>query len=100
MFNTNFQSIEREKPYKNNKSGYKGVYFEKKRGIWKAVIYVRKECIYLGSFHDIKDAIRAREDAEKRYFWPLIEAKRVMNNCQKENQSLSMDLIYPEPAIG
>ena len=93
MFNTNFQSIERDKPYKNNKSGHKGVYFSKEKGTWKALIYVQKKSIYLGSFHDIKDAIRAREDAEKQYFLPLIEAKRAINNCQKENQSLSMDLI-------
>ena len=52
------------------------MYWEKQKGIWKAVIYVQKKSIYLGGYHDIKDAIRAREDAEKEYFLPLIEAKR------------------------
>lgn len=77
QFNTCFQIIEREKPHKNNKSGHKGVYWEKTKGVWRSVIYVHKKCIYLGSFHDIKDAIKAREVAEKEYFLPLIEAKRV-----------------------
>lgn len=73
---TNFCVIEKDKPYKNNKSGHKGVYWAKQKGIWKAVIYVQKRCIYLGGYHDIRDAIKAREDAEKKYFLPLIEAKR------------------------
>jgi hypothetical protein len=75
-FRTNFQIIEREKPPKNNKSGHKGVYWEKQKGVLKAIIYVQKRCIYLGSYHDIRDAIQTREDAEKKYFLPLIEAKR------------------------
>lgn len=75
-YRTNFYSIEKETPYKNNKSGHKGVYWCKSQGIWKAVIYVQKKCIYLGGYHDIRDAIQAREDAEKKYFLPLIEAKR------------------------
>ena len=75
-FHTNFQAIERAKPYKNNKSGHKGVHWCKSQGLWKALINVQKKSIYLGGYHDIKDAIRAREDAEKEYFLPLIEAKR------------------------
>lgn len=75
-YNTNFDAIERKAPYKNNKSGHVGVHWCKSKGLWKALIYVHKKCIYLGGYHDIKDAIRAREDAEKEYFLPLIEAKR------------------------
>ena len=84
-FGTNFDVIEKEKPYKNNKSGHKGVYFAKDKGAWKALIYVRKKCIYLGSFHDINDAIKAREEAEREYFRPLIEAKQAL---KKENHSV------------
>ena len=75
-YHTNFHAIERTEPYKNNKSGHKGVYWCESKGIWKAVIYVQKKSIYLGGYHDIRDAIQAREDAEKEYFLPLIEAKR------------------------
>ena len=74
-FNTNFDIIERKVPNKNNKSGHRGIYYEPKKGLWKASIYVQKKCIYLGGYHDIRDAIRAREEAEKQYFLPLIEAK-------------------------
>lgn len=75
-YNTNFDAIEREKPYKNNKSGHKGVYWYNSKGIWRAYITVQKKTIYLGGYHDIRDAIQAREDAEKKYFLPLIEARR------------------------
>lgn len=75
-FHTNFQAIERSEPYKNNTSGHKGVYWAKQKGIWKAIIYVQKKCIYLGGYHDIKDAIQAREAAEQEYFLPIIEAKQ------------------------
>lgn len=75
-FRTNFDAIERTEPYKNNKSGHTGVYWAKQKGIWKAIIYVQKKRIYLGGYHDIRDAIQAREDAEKKYFLPLIEAKK------------------------
>ena len=79
-FRTNFHAIERTEPYKNNKSGHKGVYWGKHKCVWKALIYVQKKSIYLGSYHDINDAIRAREDAERKYFLPLIEAKRASEN--------------------
>ena len=75
-YNTNFDAIERQEPYKNNKSGHKGVHWCKSQGLWKALIYVQKKSIYLGGYHDINDAIKAREEAEKEYFLPLIEAKR------------------------
>jgi hypothetical protein len=75
-FKTNFYSIERTTPYKNNTSGHKGVYWCKSQGVWKAYINVQKKAINLGRYHDIREAIKAREEAEKQYFQPLIEAKR------------------------
>ena len=77
-FGTNFDAIERDRPYKNNKCGYKGVHWCQSQGLWKALIYVQKKCIYLGGYRNIEDAIRARKDAEEKYFAPLIEAKRAM----------------------
>lgn len=64
-FQTNFQAIERAEPYKNNTSGHKGVYWCNSLGLWRAYINVQKKAIYLGGYHDIKDAIRAREAAEQ-----------------------------------
>jgi hypothetical protein len=75
---TNFDIIDNGKIYKNNKSGHKGVIWDKRLCAWKAYIYLRKKFIYLGSYHDIEGAIQAREAAEREYFAPLIEAKNAL----------------------
>jgi len=56
----------------NSSSKKAGVYkFKKKKlwtGKWKAVITVNKKVLYLGTFETEEDAIRAREEAEIKYF--------------------------------
>lgn len=79
-YRTNFKVIESEKLPKNNHSGHKGVWWDKSRSMWQAYIQVHGKRISLGRHYDIKDAIRAREEAEKEYFAPLIEAKREGEN--------------------
>jgi hypothetical protein len=44
---------------KNNKSGYKGVYWKKQSKKWCAEIGINNERMYLGLFVDIKDAVNA-----------------------------------------
>ena len=53
---------------KNNKSGFTGVYWDKKSCQWRAYITIDRKHIYLGLFIDKKDAIVARLYAEKKYF--------------------------------
>ena len=77
-FRTNFGSISCEKP-KNNTSGHKGVSWNKSHGKWQAYIGVHHKCIKLGYFTDIEEAIKARMEAEEKYFKPLIEAKENQN---------------------
>lgn len=50
---------------KNNTSGRKGVYFEKRTGKWMAYITVNKKMIYLGRYDNKEDAIKAREEKER-----------------------------------
>jgi hypothetical protein len=50
----------------NNTSGTKGVSFNRNR--WQAYITVNKKVIKLGNFKNVDDAIRARKDAEKKFF--------------------------------
>lgn len=54
------------KLYSNNKSGHKGV-CRGNRG-WVAYIYYNNKRLHLGTFDEIEDAIKAREDAEEKYF--------------------------------
>ena len=53
---------------KDNTSGYKGVYWHKKHNQWEALISYNKKQIYLGLYDNIEDAIKARQQAEIKYF--------------------------------
>lgn len=52
----------------NNTSGMTGVVWVKNRNNWKAEIKVNDETIYLGSFDKFEDAVKARKEAEEKYF--------------------------------
>jgi len=56
-----------------NKSGYKGVCWDKGSNKWKAYIYFQNKSINLGMYHNIQDAIQARKEAEEKYFKPILE---------------------------
>ena len=61
------------KLFSTNKSGYKGVNWNKKANKWKAQIGFKGEVIYLGLFDNIQDAVTARAEAEEKYFKPILE---------------------------
>lgn len=52
----------------NNKSGVTGVYFDKTFNKWCSQITFNKKHINLGYFKNFKDAVRARNEAEQKYF--------------------------------
>ena len=52
----------------NNTSGYVGVGFRNDRNKWYSFIQVNRKHINLGVFVNLKDAIKARMDAEIKYF--------------------------------
>lgn len=55
----------------NNTSGYKGVYMNRNK--WVASITFQKKYHYLGRFDNKEDAIKARKEAEEKYFKPIVE---------------------------
>ncbi len=55
----------------DNTSGYKGVY--KAIDKWQAKIGFQGNEYYLGTFDNIEDAIKARKEAEEKYFKPILE---------------------------
>ena len=52
----------------NNTSGVTGVSLYKRTGKWTAGIHINKKHIHLGCFDDFDDAVKARKEAEKKYF--------------------------------
>lgn len=57
---------------KNNKSGVRGVCWDKFRNKWSANLKFKSEKIYLGRFLEFEDAIKARKDAELKYFGKFV----------------------------
>lgn len=53
---------------KNNTSGRTGVSWKKARNKWEAFIGKKGKCIKLGTFNTFEEAVKAREDAELKYF--------------------------------
>ena len=51
---------------KNNNSGVTGVYQKGEK--WVSVIYVNNENIYLGTYDSFDKAVKARKEAEQKYF--------------------------------
>lgn len=56
----------------DNKSGAKGVSWYKNSSQWVANITVNRKRISLGYYDNIEDAIKARKQAEEKYFKPLL----------------------------
>ena len=52
----------------SNRSGYKGVCWDKSRNKWFVSIKINGKSKTLGRFNNLSDAIKARKDAEKKYF--------------------------------
>ena len=61
------QSIN-QRTHSTNTSGHRGVMWEKRRKRWVAYITIKYRNKYLGSFHDINDAVSTRKEAELKYW--------------------------------
>lgn len=83
-YHTNFSVIESAKLPKNNTSGRKGVWWDKSREMWAAYIQVHGSRVHLGRYHKFEDAVKARIEAEEKYFDPLIK----MKNGDDENDAV------------
>lgn len=65
---TNQQNNMNKGLIKSNKSGVTGVGWNKQKNKWCAQIKISKRHIHLGLFDNIEDAIKARKEAEIKYF--------------------------------
>jgi len=65
---TRSQNQMNRKIFKNNTSGVKGVNWEKFANKWRAQIKIKYNKIHLGLFDNFEDAVKARKEAEVKYF--------------------------------
>ena len=64
------------KIFSSNTSGYKGIHRAKNRGKeagWIVRITIKGERKYIGHFTDLEDAIKARNEAEEKYWEPILK---------------------------
>ena len=63
----------------DNTSGAKGVSWHKKKQKWIAQIGVDNKLIYLGVYENYEDAVKARKEAEDKYFedWSYDKSQRM-----------------------
>ncbi len=62
---------------KDNTSGVKGVSWYRSTNKWIAHITFQKKKYNLGYYENIEDAIKARENAENKFFKPIIEKYKI-----------------------
>lgn len=62
------QNCHNSKPGVKNKTGIRGVHFEKSKNKWMAVININKTRHVIGLYTDINDAIEARKKYEELYY--------------------------------
>lgn len=65
---TPLQNNRNKSKLKSNKSGVTGVYWNKSMKKWSATIGINYKMIHLGSYDDFDEAVKARKEAEEKYF--------------------------------
>lgn len=53
---------------KNNTSGVTGIKWHSRDNVWESCITVNYKRIYLGRYNKFEDAVKARKEAEEKYF--------------------------------
>lgn len=72
------------KPYRNNSSGVRGVYWNTGKNKWQAYIRFKRKRYHLGYFDDKADAINARKQAEEELWKPFIQ-ELIQKSDRKED---------------
>lgn len=65
---THQQNMRNSRVKKSSKSGITGVFWNKKHNKWQADITINRKTKYLGLYAELQDAIKARKEAEEKYF--------------------------------
>ncbi len=70
---TQLSKITSAKANANSSSGVRGVRYNRRSGKWRATLRFQRKDYYLGEYTNIEEAIKARQQAEERYYAPILE---------------------------
>jgi len=83
--NTNIDLVKKETANSNSKTGVRGVCWINSKKKYKAFIYLNKNYHFLGYYDDIEKAKKARNDAEEKYFKPILnEYNEIVDNLSEK----------------
>lgn len=71
-----YQNIINSKTRTDNTSGKRGVYWDKSRNKWVVIITVNNKSHHIGRYSIFEDAVKAREEAEVKYFGEYAPTER------------------------
>lgn len=64
----------------NSKSRIRGVHWCKSKKKWITTLTFKKALVLNKSFNNIEDAIKARKEAEEKYFKPILDKYKAEQN--------------------
>lgn len=67
---------------KNNSTGYTGISYINNK--YRVRIQVNHKSKHIGYFNDLQDAIKARKDSEEKYFKPILEKYKEIQDGEKK----------------
>ena len=70
---TQLSRIKSDKLISSNTSGCRGVYYDKRSGMWRARLKFKGKLMNFGSYKNFADAVQARKDAEKQIYGEYLE---------------------------
>ena len=65
---TQVSKLKSNKLISTNTSGCRGVYYDKRTGLWRARLRFKRQLMNFGSYKLFEDAVKARKEAEQLYF--------------------------------
>ena len=65
---TQISRLRSNKLISTNTSGCRGVYFDKRTGLWRARLKFKGRLMNFGSYKSFDDAVKARKSAEEEYY--------------------------------
>ena len=70
---TQLSRIKSDKLISSNTSGCRGVYYDKRSGMWRARLKFKGKLMNFGSYKKFDDAVKARKDAEQQIYGEYLE---------------------------
>jgi len=70
---TQISKLTSTKLISTNTSGARGVYFDKRTGLWRARLKFKGKLMNFGSYKNFEDAVKARKEAEQKIYGAYLD---------------------------